>query len=406
MHFDIDVMSTLLIASGVLLIGRLAIARIDFLRRYNIPEPVIGGLVAAVVITTLKVTAGVEIAFDMALQTPLMLAFFASIGLGADLRMLALGGRAIVAFLVVVAVMLVLQNAIGVAAAIGMDLHPLTGLLAGSITMSGGHGTGAAYASRFGSVDNLQGAMELAMACATFGLVLGGLIGGPIAQRLIANHGLTPEAKTAAASVPGELGGDERRTITPESFVETLFLMVVCVLAGIYLADITMNPYFALPSFVWTLFTGVVVRNTLTLTGFRRMDSAAVDLLGTVSLSLFLAMALIALRLWELVALALPILAILVAQLALVAAYTTFVTFTVMRKVLGSGYDAAAVVAGHCGFGLGATPTAVANMQAVTARYGPSPQAFLIVPLTGAFLIDITNALVIQGFLALPLFGF
>lgn len=406
MHFDIDVMSTLLIATGVLLVGRLAITRIGLLRRYNIPEPVIGGLLAATMITVLKVTMGVEIAFDMALQTPLMLAFFATIGLGADLRMLAIGGRAIVAFLAVVAVMLVLQNTIGVAAAISMDLHPLTGLLAGSITMSGGHGTGAAYAGRFVSFDNLQGAMELAMACATFGLVLGGLIGGPIAQRLIETHGLSPESKTATVPTPGELGGGERRVITPESFVETLFLIIVCVLVGVYLAGITMNPHFTLPAFVWTLFMGAVLRNALSLTGLREMNSAAVDLLGNVSLSLFLAMALMALRLWELVALALPILTILLAQLAAIAVYTTFVTFTVMRKVLGSGYDAAAVVAGHCGFGMGATPTAVANMQAVTARYGPSPQAFLIVPLTGAFLIDITNALVIQGFLALPLFGF
>jgi ESS family glutamate:Na+ symporter len=401
MQFEIDVMTTLVATIVVLLIGRLLIARVALLQRYNIPEPVVGGLLAAAAITAARAGLGAEITFDMSLQAPLMLAFFATIGLSADVRTLLRGGRSVVVFLLVVVVMLALQNIVGVAAAWGLDLHPLTGLLAGSITMSGGHGTGAAYATRFADVDNLQGAMELAMACATFGLVLGGIVGGPVAQRLIARHKLAPAQGEGGAkdAVPGEIAAATRRTLSPETFAETLLLIVLCIVAGRTIAALLDGAWLTLPAFVWTLMTGVVLRNLLT--GLRRVDDATVDLLGTVSLSLFLAMALIALRLWELVSLALPILLILTAQLTVVALYTTFVTF----RVMGRDYDAAVMAAGHCGFGMGATPTAIANMQAVTARYGQSRQAFLIIPIVGAFLIDITNALIIQGFLALPMFG-
>lgn len=402
MKLEIDVVSTLVAAIVVLLIGRVVISKVGFLQRYNIPEPVVGGLIAALIITSLRFGAGMEISFDMSLQTPLMLAFFATIGLSADVRTLMQGGRSVVIFFVVVAVMLVIQNAVGVAAALSLDMHPLTGLLAGSITMSGGHGTGAAYATRFGEDYNLQGAMEVAMACATFGLILGGLIGGPLAQRLITRHGLTARSDADEDGAPGELGAYEQRTLSPESFVETLFLIVICVMVGTYLGQILKNDYLTLPAFVWTLFVGVILRNGLSLSGLRQVDNATIDLFGTVSLSLFLAMALIALRLWELVSLALPILIILGAQTVAIVIYVYFVTF----RVMGSNYDAAVMSAGHCGFGMGATPTAIANMQAVASRYGHSPQAFLIIPIVGAFLIDLANALVIQGFMSLPRVGF
>jgi ESS family glutamate:Na+ symporter len=403
MKLEIDVVSTLVAAIVVLLIGRVVISKVGFLQRYNIPEPVVGGLIAALMITGLRFGAGMEITFDMSLQTPLMLAFFATIGLSADIRTLMRGGRSVLVFFAVVVVMLVIQNAVGVAAALSLDMHPLNGLLAGSITMSGGHGTGAAYATRFGEDYNLQGAMEVAMACATFGLILGGLIGGPLAQRLIARHKLTASAAGGQDdSAAGDLAAYDRRSLSPESFVETLFLIVVCVMVGTYLGQILKNDYLTLPAFVWTLFTGVILRNGLSVSGLRQVDGATIDLLGTVSLSLFLAMALIALRLWELVSLALPILVILGAQTVAIAAYVYFVTF----RVMGSNYDAAVMSAGHCGFGMGATPTAIANMQAVAARYGHSPQAFLIIPIVGAFLIDLANALVIQGFMSLPQLGF
>jgi len=404
MHIEIGVTATLLVAIAVLLAGRWLIGRIAPLQRYNIPEPVVGGMLAAVAITAAKLIAGTELSFDMALQTPFMLAFFAAVGLGADVKTLIRGGRGVILFLAAIAVMLLFQNVIGLAGALSMDLHPLNGLLAGSITMLGGHGTGAAYAAQFTEVDNLQGAMELAMACATFGLVLGGIIGGPVAQRLITRHRLAPGggAGTHADAAPAEAPAGAQRPLTIPLFVETLLLIVACVVAGSALGELMKGRWLTLPPFVWTLFTGVVLRNVLGLARIREVDDATVQLFGEVALSLFLTMALISLRLWELVSLALPILAILAVQTVFVAVYTSVVTF----RIMGGNYDAAVLAAGACGIGLGATPTAIANMQAITDKYGPSPQAFLILPIVGAFLIDITNALVIQGYLALPLFGF
>jgi ESS family glutamate:Na+ symporter len=402
MQIDINVFLTVVLAIAVLLIGRLAISQIGFLRRYSIPEPVVGGLIAALLITGLRFGLDAGISFDMALQTPLLLAFFSTVGLSADVRMLAKGGFKLVLLLGVVAAMLPLQCAIGVGAAIAMDLNPLIGMLAASVTMAGGHGTGAAYATTFGEVNGLRGAMEVAMACATFGLVLGGIIGGPVAQRLITRHRLKGEPDTPEIGVPGELAPTERRPLSPESFAETVLVIMLCIGVGSMLAAYVTLPGITLPTFVWCLFVGIIVRNTLSLSGLYRIDNDTLELLGTVSLSLFLAMALMALRLWELVSLALPILVILAAQALFVALYASLVTF----RVMGSNYDAAVIAAGNCGFGLGATPTAIANMQAVTSRHGHAPLAFILVPVIGAFLIDIVNALVIQGFLALPLFGF
>ncbi|GAA5236486.1 sodium/glutamate symporter [Verticiella sediminum] len=406
MQFDLDVMTTLVAAIVVLLVGRALIARVGFLQRYSIPEPVVGGLVAAGLVTALRFGADVQVSFDLALQAPLMLAFFATVGLGADVRTLLKGGRKLLLFWALLAGMLVLQNAAGLAAAWAMDLHPLVGLLTGSITLMGGHGTGAAYAGTFVDVDNLQGAMELAMACATFGLVLGGLLGGPVTQRLIRRHGLTGSAGAGATGQahagPGPAPASEVSRLSPQAFIEALLLVAFCVVVGSWLSVAMQNDVITLPAFVWTLFTGVLVRNGLTLSGLRQVDDDTVSLIGGVSLSLFLSMALISLRLWELVSLALPILSILAIQTVIAAFYITFLTY----RVMGADYDAAVISAGHCGLALGATPTAIANMQAITNRYGPSPTAFLIIPIVGAFLIDITNALFLQGFLTLPMFGF
>jgi ESS family glutamate:Na+ symporter len=402
MQIDIDVALTLVISILVLLVGRLIIGRVEFLRTYSIPEPVVGGLIVALLLTAARVLMDTRVVFDMALQTPMQLAFFSTVGLSADARMLMVGGRKLVVFVIVVTVFLVVQNAVGVAAAIGLDLNPLLGLMAGSITLTGGHGTGAAWAKVFGEVNNIQGAMEVAMACATFGLILGGVVAGPVAHFLITRYKLRGEADTAEIAAPGEIGPDERRPLSPESLIETVLLIMVCLALGGLLAAFVKIPGITLPTFVWCLFVGIILRNLFSLTGIYKVDADTIELLGTVSLSLFLAMALMALRLWELVSLALPILIILVLQAVAMILFAVLVTFTVM----GRNYDAAVLAAGHIGFALGATSTAIANMQAITNRYGHSRLAFLLVPVTGAFLVDITNALLLQGFLTLPWFGF
>lgn len=393
----LPVSATLAAAALVLVTGRVLVARVGFLARYAFPEAVVGGLVAALLVTLLH-AIGVRIAFDTALQPSLMLAFFATIGLGADVRMLARGGFALVLFFACVVAMLAMQNVIGIGAAKAMGIDPVIGLLAGSVTMSGGHGTGAAWGQKFGDAFGLPAAPGIALAAATFGLIMGGLIGSPVAQRLV--------RRLQARGAP--LGGQEAEarphdaaeSVTPftaERLTFTIFLVAGSVAGGSALARLTDNAVFTLPVFVWTLFVGAILRNLLALARLHEVDAEALSFAGSVALSLFLAMALMSLRLWELAALALPMFLILLLQALGVALFTTLITF----RVMGSNYEAAVLVAGQCGFGLGATPTAIANMQAICRRYGYAPQAFILVPVVGAFLIDVANALIISGFAGL-----
>jgi ESS family glutamate:Na+ symporter len=399
MLFELDVFGTLTAASLVLLAGRKLVASWDMLNTYSIPEPVVGGLVVALLMWLLHSTAGVQVNFDKTLGPPLMLAFFACIGLNADLPSLLRGGRPLVVFLAVVLGFLVLQNLTGVGLAVLLGQSPLVGLLAGSISLSGGHGTGAAWGAVFVERYHLAGAKEIAIASATFGLVLGGVIGGPVARHLLAKVRKTPgEAGSAEEPTLFEHPA-EVRLITAPALIETLALISVCLLAGQHIARALAGTFLELPSFVCVLFVGVVLRNGLAAAGKYTVFERAVSVLGNVSLALFLALALMSMRLWELSSLALPMLGLLLGQTLLMAAYAIFVTFPVM----GRNYDAAVIAAGHCGFGLGATPTAIANMQAVTDRFGNSPLAFLVVPMVGAFFIDLANALVIKLFLLLPL---
>ena len=398
--FQLDFYSTLVAASLVLLLGRWLVARIGFLRAYSIPEPVAGGLLIAALLVLLRALTGVEVRFDASLQAPLMLAFFATIGLNADFASLKKGGRVLGLFLLVVTALLVVQNAMGIALATALGLDPLMGLLAGSVTLSGGHGTGAAWAGVFSEKYGVASASELAIASATFGLVLGGLIGGPVA-RLLIKRVRVPGVEHSQPRLPqGFEQPDQERLITPFSFIETLALLAISLQVGTFLSGLIQGTAFELPTFVCVLFVAVVVRNGLSALGWHQVFEREVSVLGNVSLSLFLAMALMSLKLWDLAALALPIFILLAAQALMMARFAIFVTF----RVMGSHYDAAVLAAGHCGFGLGATPTAIANMQAVTQRFGPSPIAFLVVPMVGAFFIDITNAVVIKLYLALPLF--
>ena len=397
--FDFDPVQTLGIAIVVLYAGMLVIRHTAFLRNNDIPIPVVGGLLFAVITGLAYGQFGLLLQFDMALKEPMMLAFFASIGLGADLRMLARGGPQLLLFGVICLAYLILQDGIGMLTAIGLDLHPLVGLLSGSITLSGGHGTGAAWAARFSDSANLAGAMELAMACATFGLILGGLIGGPVAGRLIRKHKLKPESRRPV--MLDDTQGEEI-PIDADNFLLSLFYIVVCLAVGKLLAAAMSGFAFTLPAFVWALLIGVVIRNASVFHKHLRVHSESTGLIGNLSLSLFLAMALMSLQLWELLGLAGPLLVLLGVQVAGIVLFASFITF----RFMGREYDAAVMAGGHCGFGLGATPTAVANMKALTRRFGPAPQAFLVVPLMGAFFIDLLNAIVIQGYLFLPVFGY
>ncbi len=410
--FHLDTLATLVAATLTLLLGRKLVHSVSFLKKYTIPEPVAGGLLVALALLVLKKSMGWEVNCDMSLRDPLMLAFFATIGLNANIASLRAGGRVVGIFLIVVVGLLVMQNAIGIGMASLLGLDPLMGLLAGSITLSGGHGTGAAWSKLFIERYGFTNATEVAMACATFGLVLGGLIGGPVARYLV-KHSTTPNGIPDDQEVPTAFEKPdvgrmitslvliETRMITSLVLIETIALIAICLTVGKIVAQLLAGTAFELPTFVCVLFVGVILSNGLSMMGFYRVFERAVSVLGNVSLSLFLAMALMGLKLWELASLALPMLAILVVQTIFMALYAIFVTW----RMMGKNYDAAVLAAGHCGFGLGATPTAIANMQAITERFGPSHMAFLVVPMVGAFFIDIVNALVINLYLMLPIFA-
>jgi ESS family glutamate:Na+ symporter len=399
---EFNLIYTLLVAIVVLFAGRLLVTRVAWLERFSVPPPVVGGCLIAIVLAAADGFAGTRMSFDMSLKDPLLLVFFTTVGLAADARMLVKGGPKLFIFLLVCTVYIIIQNAIGLAAARAMDLHPVVGLLGGSITLTGGHGTGGAYATRFGDTMNLQGSMELTMACATAGLVLGGLLGGPLAAFLIRRHRLSGPSEAAPEEAAPTETGAPQDSVTPTSFLNALFVILLCLAGGQLLANLMEGTGLILPDFLFCLLLGVAVRNLLPLTRRFRLSEASVDLLGSTALSLFLVMALMAMKLLDLVNLAGPLLLILGLQTVAMAAYAAFVTF----RVMGRNYDAAIMAAGHVGFGMSSTAAALAIMKAVTGHSGPSPLAFLIVPMVGAFFIDITNALIIQGYLTLPMFGF
>lgn len=394
MSYTFSTYETLALASLVLLLGYFLVKRINVLKTFNIPEPVVGGFIVAIGLLIWHKIDGTSFNFDKNLQTTMMLVFFTSIGLSANFSRLIKGGKPLVVFLFIAALLIFGQNVIGIASSMALGIHPAYGLLAGSVTLTGGHGTGAAWADTFTHQFNLQGATEIAIACATFGLVFGGIIGGPVARFLLnrQKQGENPENDEVDDIQEAFEHPTYKRKITARSLIETIAMISVCLLIGQYLDVQTKGTALQLPTFVWCLFTGVIVRNILSNIFRFQVAESAIDVLGSVGLSIFLAIALISLRLWELAGLAIDVLIVLAIQVAFMAAFAIFITY----RAMGKDYDAVVLSAGHCGFGLGATPTAIANMQAVTSRFGPSHKAFLIVPMVGAFFIDLINAALLK----------
>ena len=394
MSYTFSTYETLAMASLVLLLGYFLVKRINILKTFNIPEPVVGGFIVALGLLIWNKVDGTSFNFDKNLQTTMMLVFFTSIGLSANFSRLIKGGKPLIVFLFVAGLLIICQNVIGVIGSLALGIHPAYGLLAGSVTLTGGHGTGAAWADTFVHQFNLQGATEIAMACATFGLVFGGIIGGPVARFLLnrQKQGENPQNDEVDDIQEAFEHPTYKRKITSRSLIETIAMMSICLLIGQYLDAQTKGTTFQLPTFVWCLFTGVIIRNILTNIFRFQVADSAIDVLGSVGLSIFLAIALMSLKLWELAGLAVDVLIILAVQVVFMAVFAIYVTY----RAMGKDYDAVVLSSGHCGFGLGATPTAVANMQAITSRFGPSHKAFLIVPMVGAFFIDLINAALLK----------
>ncbi len=384
----------------VLFVGKRVNSAFRFLKEFSIPEPVTGGLIYSVLIALLYVATGIEIEFQLSARDFLLVYFFTTIGINASLRDLVTGGKPLIILLTITIGYMVVQNLTGISVAAAFGLAAPIGLLGGSVSLIGGHGTAIAWAPRIAADYGIANAMEVGIACATFGLILASIMGGPIAKLLINRYKLQPTVKEPLNVGVSETGQGGR--IGHLDFLDAILAIHICAIIGVILNEELKSMGLQLPLFVTCLFAGILVTNLIPK-NFPRLSGTewpsrtpAVSLIADISLGTFLAMSLMSMQLWTLVDLAGPIFTILGVQFFVALVVTLFVVFPAMGKT----YDAAVVCAGFGGISLGSTPTAMANMSAVSQRYGASHMAFIIVPLVCAFFIDLVNALLIPFFLA------
>jgi ESS family glutamate:Na+ symporter len=404
----LDLVNTVALAGVVLFAGYGLRRAIPVLARLNIPAPVVGGFLVAVAMA-IAYRRGLQLVrFDTSLQTPLQNAFFTSIGFAASLQLLRQGGPLVLRFFIFAALGAVLQNALGAAVAVVLGQEPLLGVLAGSVTLTGGPATGLAFAPLFEAA-GVQGAASVAVMSAMVGIVFGGLVGAPIATMLLERGRMkVPGPRGAAvlhedASIISAMRVAEDRVAEPavsapsgedpEAFVllKHLVLMLVAMWLGGFVSQALTGAGWTLPSYIGAMLVAAVIRNLDDVLGVLGLSQQTLDDLGTVALSLFLAMALMTLRLWELAGLAVPLTIILVVQVALVAVIAALL----VPPLMGRDYESVVMAGGFIGFMLGTSANAMANMSALVERYGPAPKAFLTVPLVGAFFIDFANAILI-----------
>lgn len=385
----------------VLFVGKRLNSAVAFLREFSIPEPVTGGLLFSVILTLVYAATGVAVTFELGTRDFLLVYFFTTIGINANIRDLLAGGRPLVILLGITLSYMVVQEIVGISVATAFGQPAEIGLLGSTVSLIGGHGTAIAWAPRFAEL-GVANALEIGVACATFGLILASLMGGPIAKYLIRRHQLELPREDTPLDVGVAPEQEDRRSIEPLDVLDAILAIHICVVIGVLLNSLVASFGLELPLFVTCLFAGILVSNLMPASYPRLSGKSwpsrgpAIGLIAEISLGTFLAMSLMSMQLWVLVDLAGPILAILGCQFLVAVAINLFVVF----PALGRNYDAAVVSAGFGGISLGSTPTAMANMSAVTVRYGASHLAFIIVPLVCAFFIDLFNALLIPFFLA------
>ncbi|NKB34890.1 MAG: sodium/glutamate symporter [Pseudomonadales bacterium] len=384
---------TIIVAILVLFLGKYLTRKIQFLQEYNIPEPVSGGLIASILFGVIYAVFNTEILFALELRDSLLIVFFTTIGLSSKFQTLVQGGKPLLIMLALAVVYLFIQNITGISATLLTGQALETGVIGGSVSLAGGHGTAIAWAPRFVDEYGIPNAMELGIASATFGLILGGVIGGPIGKFLINHYQL--EGSHDDKLVVGVSHAGTETPIDYQRMLNSILLISLSIGLGLILNSLLIEFGLVLPEFVTCLFAGIIMINTLPLI-FRTVQfpdrSRSMALISDLSLGLFLAMSLMSLQLWTLAGLGIPILLTLLAQVVVTVLFVVFVVF----RLMNSDYDAAVMSAGFAGLALGATPTAIANMTAVTEKFGASVKAFVVVPLVGAFFIDIANALIIQ----------
>ncbi len=392
MAINIDMYQTLAIAVLVLMLGGFLKKRINVLERFCIPAPVVGGLIFAIFTCVLYATGIAEITFDDTLREVCMVFFFTSVGFQANLKVLKSGGKALGVFLILVILLITLQNftAVGLSSLMGLD--PLIGLCTGSIPMVGGHGTAGAFGPVLEDF-NITGATTLCTAAATFGLISGSLIGGPIGRSLIEKKNLLDTIVTEDDSVLVE---DEKRHMRHTTmYPAATFQLILAIGLGTIFSWILTKTGMTFPIYIGAMIAAALFRNLGEYTGKFTIHMGEINDIGGICLSLFLGIAMITLKLWQLASLALPLVLLLAGQVILMFLYARFVVFNIM----GRDYDAAVLASGTCGFGMGATPNAMANMQAICDRYEPSVKAYLLVPIIGSLFADFINSLIITFFI-------
>lgn len=394
MKIQLDMYQTLAVAVLVLLLGNYLKKKIYFLQKFCIPAPVIGGLIFAIMTCICYVTGIAEFSFDDTLREVCMVFFFTSVGFQANLKVLKSGGKSLIVFLGLVIVLIILQNLTAVGLAKLLNLNPLIGMCTGSIPMVGGHGTAGAFGPVLEDL-NIKGATTICTAAATFGLIFGSLIDGPLGKRLIEKHSLL---NTAANEDDSLLVEDEKKHERHTNmYADAVFQLILAIGVGTIFTMLLTKTGLTFPIYIGAMLAAALMRNICEYTGIATIHMGEINDLGGISLSLFLGMAMITLRLWELASLALPLVILIAAQVLLIIIFTYVIEFNIM----GRDYDAAILVSGTCGFGTGATPNAMANMQAVCDQYVPSIKAYLLIPLVGSLFADFLNSLVITFFINL-----
>ena len=415
---ELDMIQTAGIGALALLVGMVLTRRVAFLQKFCVPSPVSGGIIFSLITLMLYGCFHVEVSFDGTLKDVFMVAFFTSVGFQSDLKVIKKGGRLLVVMLALLVVIIALQNLMPMGITRLMDVDPLIGMAAGSISMTGGHGTAGGFASVLEAM-GLHGAGTIGMAAATFGLIAGSMIGGPLAERIIrkklTHEQMQPqddEIDPAMAGIESDEAsptGRTKRVSTNEQEFQQYAKATYCILlvmgAGTLMSWLLSKTGVTFPTYFGALVLAAIARNTLGFISYKEdgkwekaeklLDMERIISVGNISLSMFLGMAMISLRLWELQSLALPLVVILVSQVLMMALFVYWVAF----PLLGRNYDAAVLCAGMCGFGLGATPNAMANMSAVCYKYRYTVKPFLIVPIIGAMFADLINTGMITLFL-------
>ncbi|MDD6085073.1 MAG: sodium/glutamate symporter [Oscillospiraceae bacterium] len=395
MHIiSLDMYQTLAAAVGVLFLGGFMKKKIKLLEKFCIPSPVIGGMIFAILSLVLYMTGIVEFSFDETLKTVCMVIFFTSVGFQANLRILKSGGLSLVIFLICIITLIVGQNFIAVGIAKLMGLSPLTGLCTGSIPMVGGHGTSGAFGPVLEDL-GVSGATTLCTAAATFGLVAGSLIGGPLGRRLIIKHDLL---KTVVPEDESPLVEEEEKKHRSVSmYAPAAYQIAIAMGLGTIVSWLLSKTGMTFPIYIGAMIVAAIMRNLSEFTGKFDIHIGEINDIGGICLSMFLGIAMITLKLWQLAELALPLFILLLGQLIFMVLFTYFVVYNVM----GRNYDAAILAAGTCGFGMGATPNAMANMQVLTEKFAPSVKAYILVPIIGSMFADFLNSLCVTFFINL-----